>query len=69
MFLGNNRGLLSGWGLYLCCWDIFLGYYNNVEDDLSSVLKMYITKDHLNSLFGKDGFQKAINSRYEIHVG
>lgn len=46
--------------------DIFLGYYNNVEDDLSSVLKMYITKDHLNSLFGKDGFQKAINSRYEI---
>ena len=36
--------------------DIFLGYYKNVESDLSAVLQMYVTRDYLNNLFGKKWF-------------
>ena len=39
--------------------DIFLGYYKNVESDLSAVLQMYVTRDYLNNLFGKNGFDEA----------
>ena len=46
--------------------DIFLGYYKNVESDLSAVLQMYVTRDYLNNLFGKNGFDEAAYSRNQI---
>ena len=46
--------------------DIFLGYYNNIDKQLSSVLKMYIGEKGIESLFGKEGAHNAIHSRKEI---
>jgi len=48
--------------------DFFLGYFDQrkIKDDLDSGIQMYLNKPHINSLFGKTGYEKSIKARRNI---
>ena len=48
--------------------DFFLGYFDQrkIKDDLDSGIQMYLNKSHINSLFGKTGYEKSFKARRNI---